>query len=367
MILKDADNTTLAVRVVTIPVPYGCLCENEFNTPIVPVWHPTTNGTCAPSLYSNFGMICYKFPRIENIIINHSFDYGSVVFTSQNATKDSNITATLKLLGNKPAVSEKWLTNTSDWWTYNMTSGTINIDLTPPAGSNIKVLGHSVSCQSAALEFALPMPLEDIDVFSSGSISKQKPFLYCVSSQDNPPPPGQPTGCIDLSVISNDVSISVFSESDVAISDLGKNGSQSQLFTSLLDEIPFGDINIKSGYGNIISESIFAVGGVSLLTNQGYVVMKNSFAKQVNFKATTGDVEGVDIAAFKNIEKILAALTPKSAKNPNPPPLNPKVDFGDITIQSDFGDCITTGIFAYVYNQVVIIISLCCLFLYKYF
>ena len=41
--------------------------------------------------------------------------------------------------------------------------------------------------------------------------------------------------------------------------------------------------------------------------------MKNSFAKNVHVQATTiGDIEGVDVASFKNIAAILAALTPKS-------------------------------------------------------
>ena len=93
------------------------------------------------------------------------------------------------------------------------------------------------------------------------------------------PPPGQPTGCIDLQVTADDVSVLVFSNSDVALSSLGKNGSQSQLLTSLMDEIPFGEIQVTSGYGNLITESVFAVGGVDLTTNQGNAIIKNSFAK----------------------------------------------------------------------------------------
>ena len=339
VVASHADNTTRAVRVATMAVPYGCLCQNIV-TLAPAIWHPLTNQTCAPSLYSNFELQCQLLPRIESININHHFDYGSVVFTSQNATDAPNVTATLKLLGNKPSVSDQWLVNTSEWWSYNETTGSIDIDLTPPEGSTVKVLGYSVSCQSAALEFSLPMPFQDIQIFSlTAGDSTQKPFIYCVSAQSTPHSNGD-SGCIDLSVTAKDVSISVFSNSDVALSDLGKNGSQSELFTSLMDEIPFGDIAITSGYGNLITESIFAVGAVALSTNQGNAIIKNSFAKNLDVLAMGGDVEGVDVAAFKNIEQILAALTPKSTVKLL------ATDFGHIAMQSDRGDCIATGIFA---------------------
>ena len=136
------------------------------------------------------------------------------------------------------------------------------------------------------------------------------------------------------------MSVLVFSNSDVALSSLGKNGSQSQLLTSLMDEIPFGEIQVTSGYGNLITESVFAVGGVDLTTNQGNAIIKNSFAKYVNVEAIMGDVEGVDVAAFKDIAKILAALTPKSTTKLL------VTDFGAIQMKSDNGDCLSTGIFA---------------------
>ena len=242
-------NKTLTTRTATMPIPYGCLCENEFASKVVPTWHPTTNGTCAPSLYSQFGYTCYKLPRLQSISINHEFAFGSVVFTDVNATMTPNMTATLKLLGAKPGTSEQWFNNVTDWFVYNETSSQIEINIQPPIGTTLDVLGYDVSCQSAALEFHIPMPLLDIVVFSTGSVTKQSPFIYCVNSQNNPPPPGQPTGCIDLNVVANHVSISVHSQSDVALSNLGKNGSQSALFTALLDEIPFGDIDIVSNYG----------------------------------------------------------------------------------------------------------------------
>ena len=80
---------------------------------------------------------------------------------------------------------------------------------------------------------------------------------------------------------------------------------------------------------------------MNLTTSIGNAITKNSFAKNVHVQATTiGDIEGVDVASFKNIAAILAALNPKSTTKLLP------TDFGDIVMQSGSGDCIATGIFA---------------------
>ena len=341
VVASHANNATSSLRTLDVPVLYGCLCENEFDPVPTPIWYPTTNGTCAPSLYSTFGVTCFKLPRLDVISITHGFAYGSVLVTSRNSTINPNISLSLRLLGNHPSESQTWLKNTSEWFQYNETAGVISVDVEPPVHSQSTVLGYDVACMSAALEFVLPMPLQDIDVFSAGGPpTQQKPFIYCVNSQNNPPAAGQPSGCIDLFVRAEHVSISVESDSDVALSNLGKNGSQSELFTALLDEIPFGEITVFSEYGNLITQNVFAVENVHLETSVGNAIMKNSFAKNVFIQAKQGDVEGVDIAAFKNIQAILSALAPHSTTKLQPD------DFGLVTVKSDSGDCITTGIFA---------------------
>ena len=340
-----SNNQTL-LRSLNMPVPYGCLCENEFDPVPTPVWYPTStiNGTeiCPASLYSSFGITCLKLPKLNLIKLNHNFKYGSVLIQSKNSTINSNITVSLNILGNHPVdVMNTWLTNTSEWFIYNETSGAIDVHVDPPEHSTTTVLGYDVSCVSAELIFTLPMPLLDIDVYSQGNPpTQQKPFIYCVNSQSNPSPSTSPTGCIDLFVQADSVSISIESESELQVGSLGKNGSQSELFTALLDEIPFGDITVLSKFGNLITESIFAVGNVKLETSLGNAIMKNSFAKDVKVHADAGDVEGVDIAAFKNIQAILSALTPHSTTKLL------HSDFGMVTMGTGAGDCISTGIFA---------------------
>ena len=334
---------------IEVPIPYACMCESTLTN--ADTWHPLdSNDSCAKyppdTTLPPFYPTCYQIPRIQEIHISNEFTYGKTLIRTVNTTHP-HINASLKLLGLDRTLHDQWLSATAktEWLSFNSSNGRLEIDLQLPNSDDSDMALWEDSCASASLVLSLPISLQKVKVYTynqtSGKVdsNEQLPFFMCISRQDQSVVP-EVTGCIDLSVAATSVSVSVESESSLALSNLGKNGSSSQLFTDLLEEFPFGNINVKADYGNVIVESTFGTGEVNLSTSKGNIVMRNSFAKNLAMDSWTGSVEAVDIAAFAKILQIAEALNPKSATKLLPS------DFGNIRMQSTTGDTIATGIFA---------------------
>ncbi len=343
-------NYSSVSQLFSMPMPYGCMCESTLTNE--DTWHPLDgNHSCAKyppiTTLPPFYPTCYEIPRIQHIRIANEFTYGSVSVRTVNSTLHPNITASLTLLGLDADLKEQWSAATAkaDWFSYNASSGVLGVDLTPPETGAFDAARWASSCASASLVLNIPMSLPKVKVYTVNQTSnevqysKQLPFFVCISRQDQSVVPAV-TGCIDVEVSTTSVSVSIDSESALAINSLGKNGSSTQLFTDLLEEFPFGSIIVNGVYGNVLIENVFGTGKVDLSTKMGNIVMRNSFAKNLFMVADSGSVEAVDIAAFAKILNIAEALNPKSGTKLVPS------DFGNIHMQSNSGDTLVTGIFA---------------------
>jgi hypothetical protein len=334
----------------SMPVPYGCMCESTLTN--ADTWHPLDgNGSCAKyppiTTMPPFYPTCYEIPRVQHIRVANEFTYGSVSIRTVNSTLHPNITASLTLLGLDTDLKEQWLAAmaAADWFAYNASSGVLSVNLLPPESEAFDAARWAASCASASIVLDIPMSLPKVKVYTVNQTSdkvqysEELPFFVCISRQDQSVVPAV-TGCIDVEVSATSVSVSMDSESALAINSLGKNGSSTQLFTDLLEEFPFGDIDVDAVYGNVLIENVFGTGKVDLSTQMGNIVMRNSFAKNLFMAAGSGSVEAVDIAAFAKILNIAEALNPKSTAKLVPS------DFGNIHMQSNTGDTLVTGIFA---------------------
>ena len=342
-------NYSSIVQNVELPISYACMCESALTN--ADTWHPLdSKDSCAKyppdTTLPPFYPTCYKIPRIQEIYIANEFTYGSTVINTVNTTHP-HINASLKLLGLDQTLHDQWLSTTAkkDWFSFNSSTGRLEINLHLPNSGSSDIALWEDSCASASFVLDLPISLQNVKVYTYNTTSnkvdshEELPFFMCISRQDQSVVPGV-TGCIDLNVSATSVSISIESASSLAVSNLGKNGSSSQLFTDLLEEFPFGDVSVRADYGNVIIESIFGTGEVNLSTSKGNIVMRNSFAKNLVMETGIGSVEAVDIAAFAKILQIAEALNPKTSTKLVPS------DFGNIRMQSKTGDTIATGIFA---------------------
>ena len=258
-------------------------------------------------------------PRLNAVNIKHGFADGSIRVTSGNSSIHPNISASLKLLGNNPSDCQSLLTNTSEWLSYNQTSGAIIVDVQPPK--------NDVSCNSAVLEVVIPMPLNDVIIFSQSTPpTKQNLFIYCLSG----PGFNDISGCIDLDVYADYVSISIEPVS-------GFNPAKINLSTylALVEEIPFRTINMFSNNGHLKIKNLLATGNVALKTSLGNATMKNVAAKNVQIQSKQGVVTVSEIAAFKNLQAILINKGHNQTKLKSD-------DFGLITMESEHGNCNTT-------------------------
>jgi hypothetical protein len=105
----------------------------------------------------------------------------------------------------------------------------------------------------------------------------------------------RPLGCTDLEITTSDSQVMMASGIDISLSEL--SGNKTNLFIQdLVSQYPFRDLTVhSSGSGNVLGNSIFAMGKIDLQSEHGYVTLTNSFGDGVSVKTTSKPIDVLDL------------------------------------------------------------------------
>jgi hypothetical protein len=276
VIARSPQSTT---HTLSLPVPYGCYNGGSGKMePLGP------NGTCAG--------FTTKYPNIFKIKIEHSFPYGYVNIVSKNATAEQNdIVASLVYSSVEEGLTKRF-ENSISMSTYSFETGTLHLKINPPDYAVETYFGGYTHCPAAALTLVLPTPL-----YIPFGVADLTLLEVCADTKDAGPSKlnKRPLGCTDLEITTSDSQVMMASGIDISLSEL--SGNKTNLFIQdLVSQYPFRDLTVhSSGSGNVLGNSIFAMGKIDLQSEHGYVTLTNSFGDGVSVKTTSKPIDVLDL------------------------------------------------------------------------
>jgi hypothetical protein len=261
-------------------MPYGCY--DDFMGTMTKL---NVNNSCAAGTQ--------KYPNLFKIKVNHEFPFGYVNVVSYNGTAvagkvDNEIRATLVYSSVREDFTETWINPMLDS-AYDFDTGTLSINIVPPSNALEKFFGSYIHCPAAALTIELPTPIF-VDAFGA-----QLTLLEVCADTKNAGADALPLGCTDLDIKTTDTQVTVDSGIRIALSQLTSNNTQA-FITSLVDQYPFRKVEIDStGSGNIVGNSLFTMGTISLKSENGYITVTNSFGDGVSLETTDKSIQMLDL------------------------------------------------------------------------
>jgi hypothetical protein len=304
VIARSPQSTT---HVLHLPLPFGCY--DSFSGDMTPLG---PNGTCVDD------GVHFKYPNLFKIVVDHSFPYGYVNVVSRNGTDiDNEVRATLVYSSVKEDLTSRFQ-NAVHSTAYDFETGTLHLKVTPPDYAMMQFLGGYSDCPTAALTLELPTPVE-IDFAGTAILTGLEVCADAKTLQ----PPYKPLGCTDLEITTSASQVSLTSGIMISLSEIAGNNT-GKFITDLVSQYPYRDVTVRSnGGGNVVANSIFAMGAIDFKSEDGYVTVTNSFGEGVTVASTSSPVTVLDLGGV--------GLNLMDLQNPS-------FDYAPVSLRSDGGD-----------------------------